>query len=501
MMERLKWTLWVLMLLPLVLATGCDSIIEVRMVTQTATPALSAPTLTPGTTAPSPTPVDGVATPTSTPIPTSESPTATPEPPTPTAEPEPTRIQFEPGATSATVTGHIEQNGLRLYVLRALASQTMEVLIASPNAVSISIWGADGAIVKRYGDEETEWRGELPSTQDYFIGVTSTQETNYTLIVTIPPLTPQPSITVISPNGGEEWMEGNTYDIVWTSSDVDEIDIGVAAGGKDLGMIAFGIDAQSGRYSWEIPVGLISNFGVPKSDSMRVRITDSRDPNIYDENDSYFTVMCPRIRFEPGATSAIVTGHIEQNGAERYVLRAFAGQTMEVVVTSPSGDVGLSIWGADGVSLKRSADDRADWRGVLPSTQDYFIQVVSVQATSYVLTVIISPLEPEPRRIQFAPGATSAVIEGRLETGVPDRYALRALRGQRMEVEVRVPPTATVNIMVEGQDGSFWSGLSSEGPLTIEELPATQDYIITLALPIPLAGAISYTMEVRIPPP
>ena len=408
MMSKLKWTLLVLMLLPLVLATGCDSIIEVRVVTQTATPTLFTPTptmITEATLVPSPPPTNVVATPTSTPIPTSGPPTATPEPPipTPTVVPEPTRIQFKPGATSATVTGHIEPNGIERYVLRASGGQVMEVHITSPNNdVLLDIWGAYGTVLKRHVDGGAYWADPLPSTQDYFINAVSVgKETNYELTVRISPLEPEPT----------------------------------------------------------------------------------------------------RIRFEPGATSATVTGSLEQYGSRLYVLRALAGQTMEVVVTSPNSGVGLSIWGADGIPLKRYVDERAEWRGALPLTQDYFIQVVSVQATSYVLTVIISPLRPEPRRIQFAPGATSAVTEGSLETGAPDRYVLRALRDQRMEVQVRVSPTATVEIVVAGQDGSFWSALSSEGTLTIEELPATQDYIITLALPIPLTGAISYTMEVRIPPP
>lgn len=410
-MSKLKRTLWVLMLLPLVVVTGCDSVIEVGLVTETATPMPFTPTprmITEATLAPT-LPLTSVeATPTSppipqpssTPVPTSGPPTATPVPPTPTAEPEPTRIQFKPGTTSATVTGHIAQYGVERYVLRAFAGQIMEVLITSPNNdVLLSIWGADGTVLKRHVDGGAYWAAPLPSTQDYFINAVSVgQETTYELTVTISPLEPEPT----------------------------------------------------------------------------------------------------RIQFEPGATSATVTGSIEQYGSRLYVLRALAGQTMEVVVTSPNGGVGLSIWGADGIPLKRYVDERAEWRGVLPATQDYFIQVVSVQATSYVLTVIISPLKPEPRRIQFAPGATSAVIEGSLEPGAPDRYVLRALRGQRMEVEVRVSPTATVEIAVAGQDGSFWSAL---GTLRIEELPATQDYIITLALPIPLTGAISYTMGVSIPPP
>jgi hypothetical protein len=206
-----------------------------------------------------------------------------------------------------------------------------------------------------------------------------------------------------------------------------------------------------------------------------------------------------RIRFEPGATSASVTGHIRQNGIDRYVLRALAGQTMEVRITSPDNDVLLDIWGADGTVLKRHPVGEAYWAGPLPATQDYFIGAVSVGGeTNYLLTVTISALEPAPTRIRFSPGATSTVIQASLEPDVPDRYALRALQGQSMEI--RVSSSASIDIMVQGQDGSFWSAPGPGGALSIEALPATQDYIITLALAAPVTGAVSYTVEVSVSP-
>jgi hypothetical protein len=206
-----------------------------------------------------------------------------------------------------------------------------------------------------------------------------------------------------------------------------------------------------------------------------------------------------RIRFEPGATSATVAGHIGQNGIDRYVLRALAGQTMEVRITSPDNNVLLDIWGADGTVLKRHAVGEAYWAGVLPATQDYFIGAVSVGGeTNYLLTVTISALEPAPTRIQFSPGATSAAIQASLEPGIPDRYVLRALQGQSMEI--RVSSSASIDIAMQGQDGSFWSAPGPGGVLSIEALPATQDYIITLALPAPVTEAVSYTVEVSVSP-
>jgi hypothetical protein len=206
------------------------------------------------------------------------------------------RIQFLPGGTSATVTGHVAAYGADLYVLGAMAGQTMEVVLTSPAVdVLLEIWGEDGVPLKRHVDGETSWTGVLPVTQDYFVKVVSFgSEVDYTLAVTIPPLTPEPA-----------------------------------------------------------PV---------------------------------------RIQFPPGGTSATVTGHVVAYGADLYVLGAMAGQTMEVVLTSPAVDVLLEIWGEDGVPLKRHVDGETSWTGVLPVTQDYFVKVVSFGSeVDYTLMVTIPP--------------------------------------------------------------------------------------------------------------
>lgn len=207
-----------------------------------------------------------------------------------------------------------------------------------------------------------------------------------------------------------------------------------------------------------------------------------------------------RIQFEPGATSATVTGDIEQNGIRHYVVRALAGQTMDVRITSPNGDVLLTIWGEDGVPLKRYVDDRADWRGELYATQDYYVEAVAVGgATNYTLAVAISPLGSEPARLQFAPGATSTTVTGWLDEGGDDAsYVVRASAGQTMEIYI-LPAGWGGGIEVEGQDGSAWRAPSSANTLTVA-LPVTQDYVITLSTPAG-AGAVQYTMDVTIPPP
>ena len=85
-----------------------------------------------------------------------------------------------------------------------------------------------------------------------------------------------------------------------------------------------------------------------------------------------------RIVFEPGAISASVLGTVGPRGITTYLLKALAGQTMTVTVTSPDKDVFLTIYGLqDGQPYIRSASGAATATINLPVTQDYVIQCVS----------------------------------------------------------------------------------------------------------------------------
>ena len=99
-----------------------------------------------------------------------------------------------------------------------------------------------------------------------------------------------PTIKIISPKGGEVWIEGKTYDITWDSLGIEKISISAVMGGHDLGEIAVGINATADRYSWTIPLGKVSSFGQSSSNNVRIRIEDDKNPNIYSENQSPFTI-------------------------------------------------------------------------------------------------------------------------------------------------------------------------------------------------------------------
>ena len=242
---------------------------------------------------------------------------------------------------------------------------------------------------------------------------------------------------------------------------------------------------------------------LPNSGDNRIRVTS------LDQNSSYClrTTVFARIQFTPGKTSTQVSSPVQRcknqntEAVGGYVLRAQAGQKMDVVIDSPNRRTFLTITGADGKSLKVYDDWQTAWLGVIPTTQDYYFQPVAVGPDSqFTIKIVIPPLgHTTPNRIRFAPGAESATVNGRLLPGVNTRYVLWAARGQRMELRVWPTPTTNpppvVTIIVSAPNQQKWR-LSQQG--VIEPLPVSGDFTITLRLD-PGASATNYTMEVRIP--
>lgn len=311
----------------------------------------------------------------------------------------------------------------------------------------------------------------------------------------------EPSITVLSPNGGEKWMEGGSYAITWEASGIETVDLALATGGKDLGFIATDVDAELGGYAWEIPSGLISGFGVCWADAMRLRISDSTNPSRYDENDAPFTITAPRIEFAPSGTVGLVTGDFQRGSTGRHVLWAADDQAMIVSVAPPGPGTALGITGASGSTLV-SPNLGTDFAAVasLPRSQDYCITVDSIQrGDSYTLRVAIPPSGARPQRITFEEGGVSGAVDGVLQAdGDHARYVLRAMAGQQITVELSAK--WPVGIWLEGADGSSWRAPYGEHQLTVDSLPATQDYTITLVTP-PNAQGTDYTLYVTIPSP
>jgi len=99
-----------------------------------------------------------------------------------------------------------------------------------------------------------------------------------------------PSITITSPNGGEKWVIGNTYEITWTAVGVDKVALRVNYGSGYLGLggtvPSTGIDATLGKFTWQIA----SNLPYVPGDNLKIKITDDSNSTIYDESNGYFSI-------------------------------------------------------------------------------------------------------------------------------------------------------------------------------------------------------------------
>jgi hypothetical protein len=171
---------------------------------------------------------------------------------------------------------------------------------------------------------------------------------------------------------------------------------------------------------------------------------------------------------------------------------------MSVNLFAPGG-VRLVIFGENGAVLIADNANATTWQGVLPATQDYYIDVKSVSngPISYTLDVIIPAMTPTPEaeRIQFPPGGTVVQVPGTTSPGLPKRYVLRALVGQRMIVDLFDEAGSVLAIsgvdrrvlLNESTGLATWQGI----------LPATQDYFIDV---INTSRRSDFSLLVNIPP-
>jgi hypothetical protein len=204
--------------------------------------------------------------------------------------------------------------------------------------------------------------------------------------------------------------------------------------------------------------------------------------------------VAERILFAPGATQTTVKGCLSAYDAKAYVMRAAAGQWVAVDATVGTMGQGLrlSVVGADGVVVKPMGD--AHVQAVVPSTQDYYLELMSnVGTVNYRMSVLI------PARVRFAPGATSAEVAGSLGANDVRHYVLHARAGQRMIVDPN-PSRGQVRLIISGVDGQvLLSGRVRPASSTYDGiLPTTQDYLITVRAEDG-AGA-DYGLGITMPP-
>jgi hypothetical protein len=204
------------------------------------------------------------------------------------------------------------------------------------------------------------------------------------------------------------------------------------------------------------------------------------------------TLAPVRFNFPVGYTSGSVKGTLQPAQIQNIVFNALAGQLTFVTADSPNKDVTIGITGADGTILLSPTQKVTSWRGYLPSTQDYTVQVTGGATTeNFEVTFVI------PVRISFAKGATSGGAAGTLAPYQVQSFVVGAGGGVPMLVNTK---NANTTITVFGaSDGNTlvpaWSNTKGS-PGWQGMLPSTQDYVVQVIAP---ASSQSYNLVVSIP--
>jgi hypothetical protein len=95
-------------------------------------------------------------------------------------------------------------------------------------------------------------------------------------------------VTVIAPNGGENWARGSNVSITWTYTSMTTwVRIELLKGGIPVKVIAPFIPrgtAGSGFYNWTIPLTQLPG------DNYRVRVVSTSNPALSDTSNANFTI-------------------------------------------------------------------------------------------------------------------------------------------------------------------------------------------------------------------
>jgi len=201
------------------------------------------------------------------------------------------------------------------------------------------------------------------------------------------------------------------------------------------------------------------------------------------------------ITFAPGATEAEAQGQISANGIATFSVNAQAGQMMELTLSSNSQSARIAVLAPSGAPLppQRGNPEGTYWQNTLPASGDYFIQVLAGNAApvaNFSLNVTI------PVRVQFAPGAISAQVQGTTSNSRVVTYLLKANGGQTMTVNLTAPPNSAGITIYGLQDGQPLIRSQSGATSWTGQLPMTQDYVIQV---VPFGnGTVNYTLDVMV---
>jgi Leucine-rich repeat (LRR) protein len=252
----------------------------------------------------------------------------------------------------------------------------------------------------------------------------------------------EPFITVITPNGGEDWQVGSNHDITWTSAGTSgNVSIEYSTNGSSWSNI-IPSTPDDGTYSWTIP-------STP-STSCLVRVLDT-DGSPSDQSNAVFTISS--IPF--------------------------------ITVSSPNGGEDWKVdstyditWDSDGTSgavkIEYSVNNGVDWSEIIASIPDTGVYSWSIPETPsdscLVMVTDTNGSLTDASDAIFAISSVSAVPEPELPEDYSMSVTKRIIADNQLEVRYALPEKAKVKFSIYDLSGARVREMSEENPAGVYSL-------------------------------
>ena len=148
------------------------------------------------------------------------------------------------------------------------------------------------------------------------------------------------SVTVVSPNGGENWTGNSVRNITWTASGIADVRLEYTLNGSGWTVLTASTAASAGSYPWTVPDTATS--------TARVRVSDVANSAISDTSDAVFTITP-----SGGGTGGVFINESLVNEPGSDVTREF------VELVNP-GSIGVDLSGwtiSDALSMRHTFAD------------------------------------------------------------------------------------------------------------------------------------------------
>ena len=209
---------------------------------------------------------------------------------------------------------------------------------------------------------------------------------------------PEPELSLLYPNGGEQFAPNDLVYIQWQHSDINVINLDFSDdNGATWSDIIMGFPADSNLYIWIIESGISSS-------QCLIKICDFENPQFCDESDSVFTVT------PPSSITVLIP-----NGGEVWL----QGTTEDITWTSEN---------VIDVKIELSLNNGASWSTIIESTLSngiYSWLVNSPQPSTQSL-IRISDVSDENIEDHSDDVFTIDIVQGVEDefSGIPDSYKL-----------------------------------------------------------------------------